>query len=304
MPEEHPLERFKKMLFDDVPMKNMQEHGELECPQGHCFGNSRFEDRSLGENINNQIANDESFNQNKRERDYNPYAGTKHSSVYVAQRSSTGMKTRSRTSPRQLEILESVCRTTLKPNKELRIRLSRELSMTERQVQIWFQNKRAKSKKIAEKDGSFESKYDINRYNRYDVDNCPMHRYEHSYPYAHPYKAEYAANADYTYPNDVRNYDAQNYEANEAIDQIEYPGMFYDPRTYMSECQDTMCSRGLPPVGYYYEYNSQNHSQSHKEGGDIGSLRHQQHFDDQDSECPGGFFYSRDEGFNASNNNK
>lgn len=55
---------------------------------------------------------------------------------------------RNKTSPKQLNILEKVSQTVLKPDKSLRQRLSNELGMTQRQVQIWFQNRRAKLKKM------------------------------------------------------------------------------------------------------------------------------------------------------------
>lgn len=59
-------------------------------------------------------------------------------------------KTRSRTTTDQLTVLENVCKTTLRPNKETRIKLAHDLNMNQRQIQIWFQNKRAKMKKNME----------------------------------------------------------------------------------------------------------------------------------------------------------
>lgn len=59
-------------------------------------------------------------------------------------------RTRHKTSPKQLIVLERVSQSVLKPDKSLRQKLSNELGMTQRQVQIWFQNRRAKLKKLRE----------------------------------------------------------------------------------------------------------------------------------------------------------
>ncbi|KAI9106061.1 hypothetical protein DFS34DRAFT_644863 [Phlyctochytrium arcticum] len=55
-------------------------------------------------------------------------------------------KTRRKTTKSQLEILERNFRTNTKPNAETRQVLARQLNMTPRGVQIWFQNRRAKEK--------------------------------------------------------------------------------------------------------------------------------------------------------------
>ncbi|KAJ1835983.1 hypothetical protein LPJ63_000699 [Coemansia sp. RSA 2711] len=53
---------------------------------------------------------------------------------------------RKRASPQQLEVLNKVFASTSFPSTEMRNRLARELGMTPRTVQIWFQNKRQASR--------------------------------------------------------------------------------------------------------------------------------------------------------------
>ncbi|KAH9972207.1 homeobox domain-containing protein, partial [Russula compacta] len=57
------------------------------------------------------------------------------------------IKTRKRTTPAQLEILEGVFLTDKKPNAPRRKELAKKLKMSPREVQVWFQNRRAKEKK-------------------------------------------------------------------------------------------------------------------------------------------------------------
>jgi hypothetical protein len=57
-------------------------------------------------------------------------------------------KKRQRTSPDQLEILEKVYQTEKLPGSDLRKELAVKLKMTPRRVQVWFQNKRAKEKRM------------------------------------------------------------------------------------------------------------------------------------------------------------
>ncbi|ORZ34518.1 hypothetical protein BCR44DRAFT_1154406 [Catenaria anguillulae PL171] len=60
-------------------------------------------------------------------------------------------KRRPRATPDQLKILEETFLQTTSPNAQLRADLANRLSMTERSVQIWFQNKRAKVKNAQRK---------------------------------------------------------------------------------------------------------------------------------------------------------
>ncbi|KAF7790437.1 hypothetical protein EIP86_001392 [Pleurotus ostreatoroseus] len=56
------------------------------------------------------------------------------------------VKHRKRTTRQQLRVLEDVYKGDTKPNAGLRKRLAEELGMTPRGVQVWFQNRRAKTK--------------------------------------------------------------------------------------------------------------------------------------------------------------
>ena len=55
-------------------------------------------------------------------------------------------KKRTRATPEQLAVLEETFITNTSPNSKLREQLSRRLGMSERSIQIWFQNRRAKVK--------------------------------------------------------------------------------------------------------------------------------------------------------------
>jgi len=56
---------------------------------------------------------------------------------------------RQRTTPEQLEVLEKVYENEKLPNSDLRKELAVQLGMTPRRVQVWFQNKRAKDKRMS-----------------------------------------------------------------------------------------------------------------------------------------------------------
>jgi hypothetical protein len=61
------------------------------------------------------------------------------------------VKHRKRTSRTQLKVLEDIFRRDTKPNAQLRKKLAKQLDMTARGVQVWFQNRRAKEKTQARK---------------------------------------------------------------------------------------------------------------------------------------------------------
>jgi len=60
----------------------------------------------------------------------------------------TQPKKRQRTTPEQLEVLEKIYEKEKLPGSDLRKELAMKLKMTPRRVQVWFQNKRAKEKRM------------------------------------------------------------------------------------------------------------------------------------------------------------
>ncbi|GAB5588430.1 hypothetical protein Unana1_03330 [Umbelopsis nana] len=65
--------------------------------------------------------------------------------------SGTTPKKRTRATPEQLAVLEKTFMTNTSPNSRMRSSLAQELGMTERSIQIWFQNRRAKVKNMAKR---------------------------------------------------------------------------------------------------------------------------------------------------------
>lgn len=61
---------------------------------------------------------------------------------------------RQRATPKQLSVLRSEFMINSTPNAKIREEIGRKIDMTERSVQIWFQNKRAKAKQFARKSAS------------------------------------------------------------------------------------------------------------------------------------------------------
>ncbi|OAD73910.1 Homeodomain-like DNA binding domain-containing transcription factor, partial [Phycomyces blakesleeanus NRRL 1555(-)] len=58
---------------------------------------------------------------------------------------------RMRATPKQLELLEKTFSINPSPNNRMREQMSKELAMSERSIQIWFQNRRAKVKNQAKR---------------------------------------------------------------------------------------------------------------------------------------------------------
>lgn len=75
------------------------------------------------------------------------HTGAEKGSLYTAY-DPTLVKHRRRTTAAQLEILDAHFAESPKPDMDTRRFLSKQLDMTVREVQVWFQNRRAKQKKI------------------------------------------------------------------------------------------------------------------------------------------------------------
>mmetsp|Transcript_18020 Transcript_18020/g.30620 ORF Transcript_18020/g.30620 Transcript_18020/m.30620 type:complete len:151 (-) Transcript_18020:121-573(-) len=86
----------------------------------------------------------------------------KHANILICM-SGDKKRKRQRTSPEQLSILENMFKGNRTPDFETRAALSKQLGMTPRRIQIWFQNKRAKMKKL-----KLEGRSDFN----FIGDNC------------------------------------------------------------------------------------------------------------------------------------
>lgn len=80
-------------------------------------------------------------NGDKKDGDNSSTTKSKHSS------SSTSKK-RTRATPEQLAVLEETFVSNTSPNSKVREQLAEKLNMSERSIQIWFQNRRAKVKTI------------------------------------------------------------------------------------------------------------------------------------------------------------
>ncbi|KAG5859377.1 homeodomain-containing protein [Encephalitozoon hellem] len=61
------------------------------------------------------------------------------------------VKHRKRTTKAQLKVLEETFETNIRPDANMRKKLGEQLGMTPRSVQVWFQNRRAKIKKLTQK---------------------------------------------------------------------------------------------------------------------------------------------------------
>jgi len=82
---------------------------------------------------------------------YSPPSGSEdydEMRVTAANHLKSDPKKRIRTTPEQLRVLEKTYERETNPSQSLREEIARKLGMTPRRVQVWFQNKRAKERRI------------------------------------------------------------------------------------------------------------------------------------------------------------
>lgn len=89
------------------------------------------------------------------------------------------VKHRKRTTKTQLKVLEQTFETNIRPDANMRKKLGEQLGMTPRSVQVWFQNRRAKIKKLTQKKGTQE-----NSTNRDSENKSSPAEYKYYHPYA------------------------------------------------------------------------------------------------------------------------
>ncbi|KAI8083402.1 uncharacterized protein B0P05DRAFT_489148 [Gilbertella persicaria] len=88
-------------------------------------------------------------NNNSIKSDKQPYMSNSEKESHET--SSHLPRKRTRATPAQLAVLEKTFSMNSSPNNRVREQLSRELGMSERSIQIWFQNRRAKVKNVAKR---------------------------------------------------------------------------------------------------------------------------------------------------------
>lgn len=139
-------EENKINLFDGNDRNNFEHN--MSISNGYMMDSTERDKENSKQPFN--FRKEDSYYQSDAKEDYSSFYPSNDARGYNESFQSVDSKPRNRTSPKQLDVLEKVSQTVLKPDKSLRQRLSSELGMTQRQVQIWFQNRRAKIKKMKE----------------------------------------------------------------------------------------------------------------------------------------------------------
>lgn len=115
---------------------------------GHTVDPSLAKSRFMMPNQNNEIRGEAASMRNECQS-YHASPGHEHQNM-----SRSGSRKRRRTSPDQLQFLETLYMSTPTPALSERIEVGRKVGMTPREVQIWFQNRRAKTRQMEKRRSS------------------------------------------------------------------------------------------------------------------------------------------------------
>lgn len=96
------------------------------------------------------------------------------------------VKHRKRTTKAQLKVLEQTFETNIRPDANMRKKLGEQLGMTPRSVQVWFQNRRAKIKKLTQKKGGQQENTNNTRdsESKNELGSSRDYKYNSYHPYA------------------------------------------------------------------------------------------------------------------------
>lgn len=166
------------------------------------------------------------------------------------------VKHRRRTTKAQLKILEQTFEANVRPDANMRRKLGEQLGMTPRSVQVWFQNRRAKIKKLTQKKGGQQENPNNVRDHESKHGSSPSGDYK--YNGYHPYIPAQARGGDEfsVYPGDNSVYKHSN--AQSVSSSIAYESHGYGRREdYGYPYTQRYVSDGYYPVQYPYGVNSQ-----------------------------------------------
>jgi LIM homeobox transcription factor 1 len=170
------------------------------------------------------------------------------------------VKHRKRTTKAQLKVLEQTFETNIRPDANMRKKLGEQLGMTPRSVQVWFQNRRAKIKKLTQKKTTQQENTDNARDTESKLSTTPTmdYRYSGYHPYA-PVQARApgeefdvypSSNSIYNYPvgrNVSAPYEGYGYRGHE---EYGYPYAHrYPPEYYPMQYQYSMGPQQWQPTG-------------------------------------------------------
>ncbi|WUR04501.1 homeobox domain-containing protein 4 [Vairimorpha necatrix] len=199
------------------------------------------------------------------------------------------IKHRKRTTKKQLEILEKNFEICIRPDAKMRKKLGDQLNMTPRAVQIWFQNRRAKIKKLngdnkskkkkskskksnKETTSYYSEQYTTNnQYDTYDTYNNNQYDTYDISAYDRQYSGIYGEyeniNQEYSYDISKMPYEGTYYQSmygiNKGYDMNQYESSdYYQNERYKSEMYGSMTNP------YYYTSTTYNYTDEAENGED------------------------------------